>query len=664
LEKLLPFGCSVFVKVETHRAKLDDNSFQAFIIGYDLTSQGHKIFNPNTGRTTITVNVQADLSSFYSDQSTQQISMVPLISDVSDEVFSTNISSSISEIAEEVPLSPLTPVPKCNLIDDFDDFATPSSAVSSTPSSSFAFTAAPSSLLKALQGPDNLQWEASIKREYDAMVENLVWEAVKDVGQRRMRSMFVLKIKDDGTLRTRIVACGSTQIPGPDYNIDEISSSVLKSISMKLIFCKALEMGYPVYHIDCVTAFLNSPAKFENYMELPKILVDTLSLAPLVKLLKGLYGTHDAPRLWWDLLHNVLVTDMKFVQSTADQCLYLHSSKDMLAGVYVDDLPLVASPENYKWFVETLSKFFKLTDKGIMTKCLGMDVVQEIVDNKLVSVKLHQLSYINDVLDRFGFQDCHAVFTPAVPNTYLTLEMEDYSGQVKDHKSSKISIASYPSVVGCLLWISLCTRPEISQAVSQLSRFVHKPCLAHLTAVKHVLRYLAGSRDLGLTFNSKANNIPTVYSDATWGSDPTSQRSMSAYCVLFYGAVISWHCGLQKSVSLSTTESEWYALSECTKECMYLQHALSQFKFKAVKDWMAEPILVKEDNQGVIKIAIGEVKHKHQKHILLRLSYVREAIQAKTIRLEYVPSADNIADILTKNLPKEPFVRLRSMLLG
>jgi hypothetical protein len=94
LEKLLPFGCSVFVKVETHRAKLDDNSFQALIIGYDLTSQGHKVFNPTTGRTIITVNVLADLSSFYSD-----------------EVFSTNISSSISEIDEEVPLSPLTPVP-------------------------------------------------------------------------------------------------------------------------------------------------------------------------------------------------------------------------------------------------------------------------------------------------------------------------------------------------------------------------------------------------------------------------------------------------------------------------------------------------------------------------------------------------------------------------
>ena len=98
-----------------------------------------------------------------------------------------------------------------------------------------------------------------------------------------------------------------------------------------------------------------------------------------------------------------------------------------------------------------------------------MDVVQTIVDHKLVAVKLHRFAYINDVLERFGFQDCHSVQTPAIPNTYLTLDMVDYSGQIKDHKLSKISIDTYPSVVGCLLWISLCTRPEISQAVSQLS---------------------------------------------------------------------------------------------------------------------------------------------------------------------------------------------------
>ena len=140
---------------------------------------------------------------------------------------------------------------------------------------------------------------------------------------------------------------------------------------------------------------------------------------------------------------------------------------------------------------------------------------------------------------------------------------------------------------------------------------------------------------------------------------------MSAYVVVLYGAAISWHCGLQASVSLSTTESEWYALSETTKEAMYMKHALSQFKFSGVKKWESQPIIIKEDNQGVIKIAIaGEPKHKHQKHILNRLFFVREAVQSKTILPEYVRSSDNWADLLTKNLPKEAFQRLTACLLG
>ena len=96
-----------------------------------------------------------------------------------------------------------------------------------------------------------------------------------------------------------------------------------------------------------------------------------------------------------------------------------------------------------------------------------------------------------------------------------------------------------------------------------------------------------------------------------------------------------------------------------------MKHALSQFQFSGVQKWKTQPIIIKEDNQAVIKIAMaGEPKHKAQKHILLRLSYVREAVQLNTILPEFVPSANNGADILTKNLPKESFMRLSAMLLG
>ena len=140
-----------------------------------------------------------------------------------------------------------------------------------------------------------------------------------------------------------------------------------------------------------------------------------------------------------------------------------------------------------------------------------MNVIQTIKDGKGVSIKLHQEKYIYEVLQRFGFQHCTPVYTPAVPNTFLTAEMPNYVHHAKDHNSSKLSLALYLSVVGSLLWISISTRPEISQAVSQLCRFVHKPCLAHLTAVKHVLRFLAGSHEQGLTYSASANKTPIIY---------------------------------------------------------------------------------------------------------------------------------------------------------
>ena len=365
------------------------------------------------------------------------------------------------------------------------------------------------------------------------------------------------------------------------------------------------------------------------------------------------------------MMYYDVVEELQFVQATNDSCLYFHKQKKIALGVYVDDMPTAASQENYRWVVQELEKRFQITDKGVLTRCLGMNVIQTIENGSLVSIKLHQPEYIGELLQKFGFQDCTPVSTPAIPNTFLTAEMPNYVHQVKDHNMSKLSLALYPSLVGSLLWIAISTRPEIAQAVTQLCRHVHKPCLAHLTAAKHVLRFLQGSRDQGLTYSASANQTPIIFSDATWGSDPTSHRSMSAYAVIFYGAAVSWHCGLQASVSLSSTESEWYALSETAKEARYLKHALSEFQFSGVQKWKTQPIIIKEDNQAVIKIAMaGEPKHKAQKHILLRLSYVREIVQSKEIIPEYVPSAENGADLLTKNLSKETFKRLSAMLLG
>ena len=279
----------------------------------------------------------------------------------------------------------------------------------------------------------------------------------------------------------------------------------------------------------------------------------------------------------------------------------------------------------------------------------------------LTSVTLSQESFIIELLTQYGFLLSKPVYTPAIPNTFLVPGMPDYETH-NDCKESTLSLKNFPSLVGSLLLLNLQTRSDISQATSQLTRFVSNPCPSHITAAKHLLRYLNGTRNLGITYSKSGNSTPEIYSDATWASDPHTQRSVNAYVVLLYSAAISWHCGTQKSVSLSTTESEYFALSETVKEAVYIKNALLQMKFASIKHWQKEPMVILDHNQAVIKIVVGDIKHKHQKHILVRLAYVREQFQSKTILPVYVPSADNIADVLTKlNLPRDTFTRFHRL---
>ena len=674
LLNILPFGCPVVVKIEKARTKFDPKGAVHIVLGYSLTSQSHKLWNPATDRITYSVNVQPDLSSFYI-----QVHRPPLTSSADYESssifdFKEPTLSSISEVNEDLSASPAAPAapaaapaallkpPKCDLLDDFsDDESEIFNSAVSTPTH-HAFNAAPTSLSKALNGIEAGEWRTAVNKECKSMISNEVWVEVKDTGQERIPSFLLLRRKADGSAKARIVAGGHKEKPGVHFDPNNISSSVLKSTSFKIIFCKGIELGLQIWHIDVITAFLNSKAKHVIFMTLPIQLAD-FGVPRLVKLLKGLYGTHDASRLWWDLLHHVLVVKLKFIQSTSDPCLYYHSIKIIILGVYVDDCPFVASRSDYEWLCTNLELDFKITTKGPMTQGLGIDVHQTIENGMLTSVTLSQESFITELLTQYGFLLSKPVYTPAIPNTFLVPDMSDYETH-NDCKESTLSLKNFSSLVGSLLWLNLQTRPDISQATTQLTRSVSNPCPSHITAAKHLLRYLNGTRNLGITYSKSGNSTPQIYSDATWASDPHTQRSVNAYVVLLYGAAISWHCGTQKSVSLSTTESEYFALSETVKEAVYIKHALLQLNFASIKHWQKEPMVIFEDNQAVIKIIVGDIKHKHQKHILVRLAYVREQFQSNTIIPVYVPSADNIADVLTKNLPRDTFTRFQRLLLG
>jgi hypothetical protein len=202
----------------------------------------------------------------------------------------------------------------------------------------------------------------------------------------------------------------------------------------------------------------------------------------------------------------------------------------------------------------------------------------------------------------------------------------------------------YHEAIGSLMWACLRTRPDITFAVTTLSRFSKDPGEVHWIAVKQVLRYLRGTRDLQLSFGGGARDL-VGYADAD-GSMAEDQRAVSGYAVLLNGGAVSWACKKQEIVSLSTTESEYIAATHAAKEALWLHSLLSQI-FGPPRD----TITLFSDNQSAIALTQDHQYHAQMKHIDVRFHFIRWVITDGKLKLIYCPTDDMVADTLTKALP-------------
>jgi hypothetical protein len=206
------------------------------------------------------------------------------------------------------------------------------------------------------------------------------------------------------------------------------------------------------------------------------------------------------------------------------------------------------------------------------------------------------------------------------------------------------------------------TRPDITFAVQALGRHLQSSGPEHLSAAKRVLRYLQGTKVLGITFSggkNAQNTILTGYSDSDWGGDPDTRRSTTAYLYKFGGGPISWSSRLQPTVALSSAEAEYMATSAAAQEATYLRQLLSEFGYQ-----QSTATKIYEDNQGCIALSRNPVLHKRTKHIAIRYHFIRERIESGELDLIYIPTKDQQADILTKAIPKPQFERLRASVMG
>ncbi|GJV51798.1 retrovirus-related pol polyprotein from transposon TNT 1-94 [Tanacetum coccineum] len=212
----------------------------------------------------------------------------------------------------------------------------------------------------------------------------------------------------------------------------------------------------------------------------------------------------------------------------------------------------------------------------------------------------------------------------------------------------RMSKVPYANAVGSLMYLMVCTRPDIAYAVSVVSRYLANPGKNHWEAVKWILKYLRGTANVGLVYGTDRGNYVDVtgFVDSDYAKDPDKGRSITGYAFLVQGCVVSWKATLQHVVALSTTEAEYMALTEAVKEAIWLRGLLEELGVEL------NTVAVNCDNQGAIHLSWNHVFHERTKHINVRYHFIREVLEAKTVKVLKVGTEHNAAGALTKVVPR------------
>jgi Reverse transcriptase (RNA-dependent DNA polymerase)/gag-polypeptide of LTR copia-type len=527
-----------------------------------------------------------------------------------------------------------------------------------------SFTKEPQSYKEAMESEEAKLWKEAIDKELTSIADAGTWETCTlPEGRKAIKCRWVFKKKLGSAneilrYKARLVAKGFSQMPGIDF--DETFAPVARLSGLRLLTSIIASEDLEVNQLDVVNAFLNGVLEEEIFMEPPQ--GSDISSGLVVKLLKGLYGLRQASRVWWEQLDAELV-HQGFRRLSADWGLYVleRNGAKLYLLIYVDDLLLASSKgsEGNKLRLEikeNLKKRFKMTEAESVDWILGIKLTR---DRENKTLTLSQSAYITQVLERFNMSDCKSLATPMVPNIYL-----EPSGT-----PITVPIELYQQLVGCLMWLMLATRPDICQAVGQLSRFTSNPTEEHWLAAKHVLRYLKGTINRGIIFDGKKERKLVGYTDANWAPGYQDARSTTGY-LFSYGGPISWVSTLQKSTAQSTTEAEYMALAEGAKEATYLRSVIEALDRPV--DHPTEvfgtqrgklPMELFCDNQAAIKLTSNPSFHRRTKHINTRYHYIRELVADKTLKITYVPTNVMLADMFTKSISR-PLLESHCELIG
>jgi len=560
-------------------------------------------------------------------------------------------------------------------------------------------SADPVSYQEAIEHPRlGQQWSDAVGEELRSLAENSTWDYVRleDVpaGVTPISSKWVFKTKElpGGGVRykARLDIRGFEQQPGVDF--DETFAPVAKLQSLRMMLALAAIHDWEIDQMDVVTAFLNPKIDDDVYMVVPQGIESGGS--QVCKLRKSLYGLKQAPRLWYVHIDqflrslglkrceydpNVYLSASITLANRTDTPLAIWKSKKsadtpIILLLYVDDMLLFSpSADRVTTLKNLLHAKYKMTDLGPVRCFLGIEIER---DRPRRTLQIHQQRAVRKLLATFGFSQCNGHWTPQPMGSKLRRLDPDSDSEKTSVNAGQSLVDSdskrrYQSMVGSLMWLMLCTRPDLAFTVSMLSKFNDKPTTEHLAAATYALRYLRNTANLGIQYNTQNSNMPIGYTDSDFAGHPDDRKSTSGYVFMLAGGAVSWRARKQPLVAFSTVEAEYIGASDAAKEAIWIQSLYSRVLYGQTlyqhadlcphclcpddnsQAQTVEPQEIFVDNQGAIQLAKNPKFHERTKHISVRFHFIRDACERKAIKTTYLPTSDMLADIMTKNLPRE-----------
>ncbi|GJW49486.1 retrovirus-related pol polyprotein from transposon TNT 1-94 [Tanacetum coccineum] len=391
--------------------------------------------------------------------------------------------------------------------------------------------------------------------------------------------------------------------------------------------------------MDVKSAFLMGFINEEVYLAQPPRFIDFAKHNHVYRLKKALYGLKQAPKAWYDRLKAFLIKH-DYTMGMVDNTLFTkkRDSNLIIVQIYVDDIIFRSTCQLLcDDFAKIMHDEFEMSMMGELNFFLGLQIKQ-LEDG----IFFNQSKYIKEMLKKFGLEDSKPMKTPMSTETKLK----------KDVEGESVDNTKYRGMIGSLLYLTA-SRPDIMFSVCLCARFQEDPKTSHLEAVKRIFRYIKGTTHLGL-FYPKGSGIETiVYADSDHAGYYVDRKRTSAICTFIGCCLTSWFSKKQTALAISTTKAEYVSAGKACQQALWMKQALVDYGISL------DDIPIMCDNKGAIDLSKNPVQYSRTKHIEIRHHFLRDNVQKGNISIEKVSSKDNIADILTKPLKREPFNYLR-----